>query len=891
MTIDAGTRLGPYEVVSRIGAGGMGEVFKARDTRLERSVAIKILPREFSHNAQLRVRFEREAKAISQLTHPNICTLHDVGTENGVSYLVMELLEGESLADRLTRGPMPMPEVIRVGAQIADALANAHRRGVIHRDLKPGNIMLTRAGAKLLDFGLAKMGAAVTMSGGSVAVGETEHKPLTEQGTILGTFQYMSPEQLEGDEADPRTDIFALGAVLYEMATGQRAFQGKNKTSLIAAIVSGEPRSLRDLQPLTPPAFEHVVERCLAKDRDERWQSAQDVAEELRWISNAGSAAGVAAPVIHRRQSRERLAWALVAVLALLAAAAGWRATRPAPPRLIQRTTIPLAPGHELNEGNPAIAISPDGTRVVYRAQGSGNELYARPLSSPTWKALGTGNGATNPVFSPDGKWIGFFRTGQLHKIPADGGSAVALAAVANPRGATWSEDDVLYYAPGPSSGIWRVPASGGDAKEITRPDRKKGENSHRWPHALPGGKHLLMTIRTSAISSFDDARIAVLSLADGTWRTVLEGATFARYVPTGHLIFVRGTALYALPFDLKKLQTTGTPVQVIENVWAFSDMGSSQYAFSSRGSLIYVGGGGAPSAPSNRGSTIAAFDAAGVKELGKSPRFLFSPRISPNGRFIAARVSAANDDVAIFDVARKTFTRLTFEEGDEWQPVWSADGRFVYYAWSQDDADHRLVVRAADGSGEPRVLVRDQVPIVPTSASPDGAWIACDVFSSTQGNSDIAAISTKDGSRQVIVKTPFHEFGAQFSPDGKWLAYTSIESGRREVYVRSVQPGGGRWQVSVDGGRDARWTAGGKAIIYNFQRGVFRVSVDSAGDSLVIGTPVRIFEAPRLTDAFDVAPDGTFIGVLESEGTRGATELQYVENWFADLERRVPLP
>ena len=889
MSIDAGTRLGPYEVLSRIGAGGMGEVFKARDTRLDRTVAIKVLPREFSHNAQLRVRFEREAKAISQLTHPNICTLHDIGSDNGISYLVMELLEGESLADRLTRGPMPMAEVIRAGSQIADALATAHRRGVVHRDLKPGNIMLTKSGAKLLDFGLAKVGPALTSSSESIALGETEHRPLTEQGTILGTFQYMSPEQLEGEEADARTDIFALGAVLYEMATGQRAFQGKNKTSLIAAIVSGEPRSLRELQPLTPPAFEHVVSRCLAKDRDARWQSAQDVAEELRWISEAGSAAGVATPVVHRRRSRERVAWILVALLAPIALVAGWLASRPKPPALVQRTSIPLPPGQELNEGNVSIAISPDGTRIVQRPGGSANtHLHMRALTSPVWTQISGTAGASSPFFSPDGKWIAFFGGNKLKKVPADGGSALALTDALNPRGATWSEDGSIYYTPTPSSGIWSVSADGGDAKEITRPDRKKSENSHRWPQALPGGRHILMTVRTASISSFDDARIAVLSLEDGTWRTVLDGATFARYVPSGHLVFARGQSLYALPFDLKKLETRGTPVQVIDHLFTFSDMGSAQFTFSGRGSLVYVGGTAAVVA--NRGTTIATFDGTKTTALGESQQFLFSPRVSPNGRFIAARASAANDDVTVFDIARKTFTRLTFEEGDEWAPVWSADGRSVYYAWSQDDANHHLVVRAADGSGEPRVLAKDSQPIIPTSVSPDGAWIACMVSTSVT-NGDIALVSTKDGTRQVLVKTPFTEHSPAFSRDGKWIAYVSTESGRQEVYVRSVQPGGGRWQVSVEGGRDPMWTDDGRAIIYNFRRDVFRVAVDPDKDSLVIGTPVRLFETPRLTDRFDLMPGGGFVGVLPPEGTRGATELQYVENWFTDLERRVPRP
>ena len=883
MNIDSGTRLGPYEVVSRIGAGGMGEVFKALDTRLDRQVAIKVLPREFAQNAQLRVRFEREARAISQLTHPNICTLHDIGSENGVSYLVMELLEGESLADRLSRGPLPMNDAIRLGAQIADALANAHRRGVIHRDLKPGNIMLTRSGAKLLDFGLAKIGPAFTSSSESVALGETEHRPLTEQGTILGTFQYMAPEQLEGEDADARTDIFALGAVLYEMSTGQRAFQGKNKTSLIASIVSAEPRSLRELQPMTPPAFEHVVSRCLAKDRDARWQNAQDIAEELRWISQAGSTAGVAAPIAHRRISRERLAWILVALLIPIAAIATWFATRPQPARLVQRTTVPLP--QELIDGTASFAISPDGTRIVFRPPGAGASLYMRTIDSPVWKPVATGG---NPFFSPDGRWIGAFGAGKLRKIPAAGGAAVTLADIVNSRGGTWADDGTIYYSPTPSSGIWAVSAAGGDAREITRPDRKKGENSHRWPQALPGGKHLLMTVRTSNISSFDDARIVVLSVADRSWKTILDGATYARYVPTGHLVFARGNALHAVPFDLEKLEARGTPVQVISTLVSFTDMGTALYSFSNRGSLVYVSNDGILA--TSRGTKIAAFDGSRVTELGQAGSVLFTPRLSPDGRFVAVRVSAANDDIGIFDLNRKVLTRLTFEDGDEWEPVWSADGRFVYYAWSQDDATHHLVVRAADGSGEPRVLAHDSQPIIPVSASPDGAWIACTVHASATG-ADIVLVSTRDGSRQTIVKTPFNEFGAVFSPDGKWLAYTSTESGRAEVYVRALEPGGGRWQVSVDGGRDPRWTRDGRAVIYNLRRILHRAPIESRGDTLDIGTPVPLFETPRLTEGFDVAPDGKIIGVLVPEGAVGATVLQYVENWFTDLERRVPTP
>ena len=873
MVIAAGTRLGPYEVVSQIGAGGMGEVFKARDTRLDRSVAIKVLPSELTHNAQLRVRFEREAKTISQLTHPHICTLHDVGSENGVSYLVMELLDGETLADRIARGPLPLHDVLRYGAQIADALGKAHRHGVVHRDLKPGNIMITKSGAKLLDFGLAKAAPFSANPDGA-----TMQKSITQEGTILGTFQYMAPEQLEGLEADPRTDIFAFGAVLYEMATGTRAFAGKTRTSLIASIVSSQPRPLREIQPLTPPAFEHVVAKCLEKDPDDRWQSAQDVAEQLRWITGASTETVVA-------KRRSWLPWAIAAFFALLAIAAmTWSMTRREPRRPIVRATIPLPPGHLATDSHPLVAISPDSSRIVFQAYTATTplRLWVRQLDRmDATPLIERGRG---PFFSPDGEWIGVFGgNGKLRKIAASGGAPITLADAGNARGGSWGSDGYIYYSPLASSGIWRVPADGGEPRQFTAPDTSKGENSHRWPQVLPDGKHLLMIVRTSTITSFDEAKVAVLSLESGKWQTVLEGARFARYTPTGHLVFARGSALHAVRFDLKTMRTSGTPVRVIDAVESHPDNGVTHFDFSARGDLIYSANTAAAI-----GQHMVLSGPAGTQVLTKEPGPMYTPRMSPDGRTIAVRISEANDAIWTYDIARGALSRLTFEPGDESSPVWTPDGRHVVYASTPTPGTFRVAIKAADGSGDARVLAASEKSIMPTAVSPDGQWVACVVAGAD--SRDIHLISLRDGTRRPLVTTPFEDVRADFSPDGKWLVYMSIESGKAQVYVRSMVEGGGRWQVSTDLGSDPCWSRDGREIIY-LGRGAqpYRVSVTPSGNSLTFGNPRPFGKPVDYIDPFDVTPDGRLLLVEKVESFNSAVSLTFVENWFADLERRVP--
>ncbi|HEY8847820.1 MAG TPA: protein kinase, partial [Thermoanaerobaculia bacterium] len=545
--------------------------WRGRDTRLERSVAIKILTAEFAQNPQFKLRFEREARTISQLNHPNICTLYDVG-EN---YLVMELLEGESLADRLTKGPLPLEQVLRYGTQIADALDKAHRAGIIHRDLKPGNIMLTKSGAKLLDFGLAKSGAPIDLDGA------TQHRPLTQEGTILGTFQYMAPEQLEGEEADARTDIFGFGTVLYEMATGHRAFEGKTKTSLIAAIVSGEPKPMSQIQPLTPPALEHVVRKCLTKDRDDRWQSAHDIAEELRWIGEAGSQAGAAVPLTIRRKSQERIAWITALVLtAIVAAALGLRRPRPEP-AITSSITAPL---HAPFEFFAQAALSPDGNSIAFVAHGkSGLSLWIRPIDRNEPRMLPGTQGGRRPFWSPDGRSLGFFGDGKVKRIAVAGGPPQVICDVGGPfGGGAWNRHDVIVFSGADTGPLYRVDAHGGKPQPVTKLGAR--EEAHRWPQFLPDDEHFIFL---GDAARTEDHHIKVGSLGDGSSRDLMQAVTNAIYAEPDQLLFVRDGSLLAQPFNARSLTLDGEPRVVAEHL---VENGLHHYEFSAsaNGRLTY---------------------------------------------------------------------------------------------------------------------------------------------------------------------------------------------------------------------------------------------------------------------------------------------------------------
>jgi predicted Ser/Thr protein kinase len=596
MGVKTGTRFGPYEILSGIGAGGMGEVYRARDTRLDRIVAIKVLPTHLADRSELRERFEREARTIASLNHPHICTLFDIGQQDSIDYLVMEYLEGETLAQRLQKGPLPLEQVLQYAIEIADALDKAHRKGVTHRDLKPGNIMLTKTGTKLLDFGLAKLKQEVAPANVQLSELPTASDPLTAKGTIVGTLQYMAPEQLEGKEVDARTDIFAFGAVVYEMATRKRAFEGKSQASLIAAILEREPPAMSSLQPMTPPALDRVVKRCLAKETDERWQSANDLTNELKWIAEGGSQVTLAPAATAkgiRTLGRRALIFGLATLLlgAAMSGIAIWNLKPSPPPQPVTRTVINLPPGQQLAglDGGPAVALSPDGTHLAYVAQqGGSQQIYLRALDSLEARPISGTEGAVNPFFSPDGQWLGFFAGGTLKKVSVSGGAALSLADTSTPRGASWGSQGMIAFAPTVFSALQQVSDAGGTPQPLTRPE--KGESTHRWPEFLAGGKVLLFaTARNQA--NWANAQVAVQSVRTGQRRNLIQGGTQPRYAPSGHLIYAQGGNLMAMPFDPQRLTATGAAVPVVEGVLQSPVSGDAQYSFSPAGSLVYVSG------------------------------------------------------------------------------------------------------------------------------------------------------------------------------------------------------------------------------------------------------------------------------------------------------------
>jgi serine/threonine-protein kinase len=873
MTITAGTRFGPYEVSSRIGAGGMGEVWKARDTRLERNVAIKVLPAELAQSVQFKQRFEREAKTISQLNHPHICTLYDVGHQDGTAYLVMEYLEGETLADRLARGALSLEQTLRYGVEIADALDKAHRQGIVHRDLKPGNVMITKTGVKLLDFGLAKAMEASSRRADLTSFPTVAGGPaLTQEGTILGTFQYMAPEQLEGAEADARTDIFALGAVLYEMATGNRAFDGKTKTSLIVAIVKEQPRPISEVVPLTPPALEHIVSRCLAKDPEDRWQTARDVAQELRWVGEARSQPGVAAPVLAPRGNRARVAWSIAAVAAVLAVAAivaVWRATRVERPRVMRFSapnTITARPADTYG----IIAISPDGREIVYAGTtGASRMLHRRAIDEFEVKPIAGTEGAVQPFFSPDGKWIGFFARHKLMKVALAGGQPIEIAHASKSRGAEWLDDDTIVFCPYYYGGIERVPSSGGTSVAVSTVNRAAGERMHRWPHALPGGKVILYTVGMSA--SWETAKVVAQNLSSGERKVIINGGFDARYVPSGHLVYVRGTSLYAVPFDADKLEVRGQPVEVTSGV-ANHSAGGAEFAFSRNGTLVYfspgVGGdeGGRPAILNSRGERVAA-------KLPALP--VTNPQLSPDG---GSFVAMQGWDVWTFDLTRGTSTRITSGVRAGW-PVWSVDGSRVYYA-SERSGPWQIYTRAADASDEERRVSNSENSEAPAAMSPDGGEILVRVDRKDTG-ADIDLMNL-DGRGRPLVRSDADETPGVFSPDGRWIAYQSDESGRNEVYVRP-RSGPGRWQISNEGGREPRW-AQQNEITYLSGSNLMTVAVKT-GPPFSVGTPRPLLEGNFA--AFDIARDGRILVTGNPDASTSPGRLNVVVNWFEEIRER----
>ncbi len=901
MPLTAGTKLGPYEIVSALGAGGMGEVYRARDTRLQRDVAIKILSSQLSHDAELKGRFEREARVVAQLQHPHICTLHDVGSENGTDFLVMELLEGETLSERLRQGPLPLAQLLLYAGQVADALHRAHRAGVIHRDLKPGNVMLTKAGAKLLDFGLAKPAA---LAAGAVASSTSKSvftaaltqsspasplSPLSSAGTLIGTVQYMAPEQIAGQEADARSDVFAFGVMLYEMATGKRAFEGKTQASIVGSILAVEPPPITTFQPQLPPALSKLVQSCLVKDPEERLQSVYDLKLQLETIGEVGAAPSAPAERVAGKRSRTGWIAAAVATLALAAVSTFYvmQATRPKP---VVRSYI-LAPEKTtfvtLGAAAGLPVLSPDGTHIAFTARDEKGRsaLYVRPLHSLTAQALaGTEGGPTLPFWSPDSRAVGFFNSGKLRKVEAAGGPPQALCDVNGARGGTWSRDGVIVLAASTGDPLVRIPAAGGTPVPASKFDA--GENTHRWPQFLPDGKHFLFWVRSAKP---ENTGIHVGALDSLEHRLVLRNDTAGYYEPSGHLLFVRDQTLMAQPFSVSKLATTGDAFPVAEHVAVNGNVYRPVFSAADNGTLAYQSG------DTGNGTRLTWVDRDGkpAGAVGEVERFLH-PAISPDGKQVAVSIADATGsrDIWIFDQAGHK-TRLTFDPATEANPRWSSDGKKVFYSSDRKGQNH-IYAKAADGSGaEETVLETGGITEVPYGISADGRYLAYHQQDPARktGGSDIWVLPLfGDRKPFPIVATQFAEFLPTISPDGKWMAYVSNETSLYQVYLTPFPGGGPKWQVSTAGGAIPRWRWDGKELYFvGSDNRLLAVDVTLGATSPKLGTPKALFQANFASGPagpYDATADGKKFLVHSVNAQESDVPLTLVTNWTAELKK-----
>jgi serine/threonine-protein kinase len=886
----------------------MGEVYRARDTRLDRTVAIKILPPHLSEDPILRQRFEREAKAISSLNHPHICVLYDVGKQDGTQFLVMECVEGETLAKRLEKGPLPLEQVLKYGTQIADALDKAHRSGVVHRDLKPGNIMLTASGAKLLDFGLAKA-APPLAAGATLTAAATRTTPITQQGAVVGTFQYMSPEQVEGKEVDARSDIFSFGSVLYEMVTGRRAFPGKSQLSVASAVLEREPEPISMLQPLTPPALDRTIRVCLSKDPEDRWQTARDLLLELKWIAEAGSQAGVPAPRVSHRKLRERLAWAAagVFVLSTIALATGFVLRAPKPAQLM-RLSVEVSPGTVIERFRGAqLTLSPDGTRIVVaESDAAGNwRLATRSLDQSQFVPLPGAERASMPFFSQDGQWIAFFADSKLKKIAVHGEAPVTLCDATSPRGASWSDDGNIVAAfNGGSSGLVRVPSGGGVPTAVTQLSKEKGETAHAWPQVLPGSQAVLLT--AYGAGAYDDAEIVVVSLKTGERKTVHRGGSFARYLPSGHLVYLQQNTLFAASFDLSRLEVTGAPQPVLEEVngnWS----GGGDFDFSQTGTLVYVNSKVQISFP----HSMWWLDSAGqTKPLQVTQGLYENPRFSPDGKRLAFELatSLVRADIWVKDLQRDTTSRLTQLPGRNNYPLWTPDGKsIVFESWGQAAPGFYWI--RADGSGEAQRLTDGTNRQVPSSFSPDGNRLAYYQFpqrsvvsrfeiwtAPIEGEPDHPRL----GKAEPFLRTSSSERQPAFSPDGHWLAYSSNESGTYELYVRPFPGPGGKAQISTGGGTHPIWSRDGHKLFFLTPDWHIMMAEYTAKDNSFAAGKPQVWSQKTLAwlggnYPYDLEPDGKRFAVVMNPGGSAEQEQKSTDsvtvllNFFDELRRKVP--
>jgi Tol biopolymer transport system component len=875
MPLAPGAKLGPYEILTPLGAGGMGEVYRARDTRLERSVAIKILPAQFSSDPVHKQRFEREAKVISHLNHPHICVLHDIGHQDGIDYLVMECVEGETLAKRLEKGPLPLEQVLKLGAQIADALDKAHRSGVVHRDLKPANIMLTPSGAKLLDFGLAKPVAPLASLATLTAT--RQESPVTQQGTIVGTFQYMSPEQIEGKELDGRSDIFPLGAVLYEMVTSKKAFEGKSQLSVASAILEKDPAPISTIKPMSPPVLDHAIRRCLAKDPDDRWQTARDLARELDWIGEEKQVAKAAHIVPQRR---EAVAWGLVVVCIALLVWLGYAGLRSTPLAQRQHLRLSILPPQSTSFVPYNFAISPDGQRLAFVAAAAdgGTALWIRSLAAGAAQQVTGTEGASYPFWSPDNRQVGFFAGGKLKSVDPNGSSIRIICDAPGGAGGTWNDHGAIVFAGSElgikssdsEAGLMKVSASGGEPQLTTKVDASNA--AMLWPSFLPDGNHFLFFITNHSASK----GIYIGSLGSMENKLISPEIAGNTQIAAGRFFYVRDRSLMAQPFDLERLQTTG-PAEPVAQQELDQDPAFSRAGFSVSGNGVVVF-----QSASDNVSRLRWFDRTG-KELDEMPTPGYrDPALSRNGALLAVSSDEAGNGkryIHIYDFARGTSTRVS-DGGAEMFPVLSPDGRSVGYFGRDSKGSPHMYTAATDGSSKPEP-VSEGIGLLVNDWSPDEHYLVYMNFQN--GPPELEFYDFRKHSHSAYTSGA----EAQFSPDGKWLAFTGAGSrsyADTDIFVAQFPGAGARVQISNRGGAQARWRADGKELFYiSGDKKLMAVSIDTAGGKVVAGIPHVLFQtriiAPRIVlFQYAVAPDGKRF-LINSLPSVGATPLTVLMN------------
>jgi len=906
VALSAGTRLGPYEILAPLGAGGMGEVYRARDKKLDRDVAIKVLPEKLFEEKESIARFEREAKSLAAVNHSHIASLYSFEEASGRHLLVMELVEGQTLAERLLKGPLAPDQLLKTAVEIAFALDAAHRAGIVHRDLKPGNVMLTKSGVKLLDFGLAKAAASPVQQSELTSQPTKLPKNLTQKGTILGTFQYMAPEQLDGKEADPRSDIFAFGAVLYEMATGRKAFEGKSHASLISAVMSSDPPPVSTIQPMTPPALDRVVRTCLAKDPEERWQSAHDVASELEWIAE-GSQAGAPAVVVSRRKARERLSWGAATAFALVAAAfavffvLGKRGTPVLHPI---HALIPIPDGARFQDV-ALPEISPDGTMIVWSGVDTSFDpgpLWVRTLSGDDARVLAGTERAMYAFWSPDSRSIGFFADRKLKRIDLAGGAPITLCNIPDVgRGGTWNRGGVIVFSGARAGPLFRVPATGGVPEPVTKLDTSRGDTTHRWPHFLPDGRRFLYLAspnvsekRAVFVATLDGRENRPLALAPDASLSASESGHPARTeavanaaYASGHLLFVQRGTLYARPFDPSSATITGPAVVVAENVASGFGIIRSMFSASQSGDLVFV------TEPTNFDVRVEWIDRGGHRSPALTEALVYSdPQLSPDGRRLAIVIQDAQSrqaDIWTIDLAGGARTRLTFGPGSSSLPIWSPDGNSIAYVAGRQKV-FGLFEKSSTGTGAEKLLLDMKGDTLgrPTW-SPNGQLLLYTIWDPSEGTKhDIWAVPVSPPAKPFpYLRTTADEDEARFSPNGKYVAHTaSTESGSNEVYVQTFPAGGGKWQISTHGGATPRWRRDGKELFFLGGDGRIFSAPVRAGPAFEVGTPRPVIESLAQVSDYDVAPDGQRLLICKPVVDPAHLPLRLIAHWPAALER-----